>query len=58
MMGGYGYSLNVTERWQVIHYIKGLAGMDAAGAAAKDGDKKETKAEAPKADAKKDAKKG
>jgi mono/diheme cytochrome c family protein len=28
MMGGYGYSLNVTERWQVIHYIKGLAGVE------------------------------
>jgi len=27
MMGGYGYSLNVTERWQVIHYIKSLAGI-------------------------------
>lgn len=36
MMGGYGYSLNVTERWQVIHYIKSLAGIsgDATGAAA------------------------
>lgn len=36
MMGGYGYSLNVTERWQVIHYIKGLAGIngDATGAGA------------------------
>lgn len=28
MMGGYGYSLNVTERWQVIHYIKSLAGIE------------------------------
>lgn len=27
MMGGYGYSLNVDERWQVIHYIKSLAGV-------------------------------
>ena len=29
MMGGYGFSLNVTERWQVIHYIKSLAGISA-----------------------------
>ncbi len=29
MMGGYGYSLNVTERWQVISYIKSLAGVGA-----------------------------
>lgn len=59
MMGGYGYSLNVTERWQVIHYIKSLAGIDgAAGTGAKDGDKKDAKAEAPKADTKKDTKKG
>ncbi|MCW3124601.1 MAG: cytochrome [Bacteroidetes bacterium] len=59
MMGGYGYSLNVTERWQVIHYIKGLAGVEGAatGAAAKEGDKKDDKAAAPKADAKKDTKK-
>ncbi len=28
MMGGYGYSLSVTERWQVIHYIKSLAGIE------------------------------
>lgn len=34
MMGGYGYSLNVTERWQVIHYIKGLAGIDGAASGA------------------------
>jgi mono/diheme cytochrome c family protein len=36
MMGGYGYQLNVKERWQVIHYIKSLAGIegDATGAAA------------------------
>ena len=26
-MGGYGYQLNVKERWQVIHYIKSLAGI-------------------------------
>ena len=57
MMGGYGYSLNVTERWQVIHYIKSLAGItgDAtfAGATAMVADKaKEDKAaakDAPKA---------
>ena len=52
MMGGYGYSLNVTERWQVIHYIKSIAGIEgeAGGAVAKaDTDKK--------ADAKKDTKK-
>jgi mono/diheme cytochrome c family protein len=30
MMGGYGYSLNVNERWQVIHYIKSLAGVSSA----------------------------
>jgi mono/diheme cytochrome c family protein len=28
MMGGYGYNLSVTERWQVIHYIKGIAGIE------------------------------
>jgi mono/diheme cytochrome c family protein len=28
MMGGYGYSLSVTERWQIIHYIKSLAGIN------------------------------
>jgi mono/diheme cytochrome c family protein len=52
MMGGYGYSLNVTERWQVIHYIKSIAGIegDATGAGAK-------APAADKADAKKDAKK-
>ena len=35
-MGGYGYSLSVKERWQVIHYIKSIAGIegDATGAAA------------------------
>ncbi len=27
MMGGYGFQLNVKERWQVIHYIKSLAGI-------------------------------
>lgn len=32
MMGGYGYSLSVTERWQVIHYIKSLAGIEGAAA--------------------------
>lgn len=31
-MGGYGFQLNVKERWQVIHYIKSLAGI-AQGAA-------------------------
>jgi mono/diheme cytochrome c family protein len=30
MMGGYGFALNVTERWQVIHYIKSLAGITAS----------------------------
>ena len=36
MMGGYGYSLSVKERWQVIHYIKSIAGIegDATGAGA------------------------
>lgn len=33
MMGGYGFSLNVTERWQVIHYIKSLAGISATATA-------------------------
>ena len=33
MMGGYGFQLSVNERWQVIHYIKSLAGI-APGAAA------------------------
>jgi mono/diheme cytochrome c family protein len=27
MMGGYGFQLDVKERWQVIHYIKSLAGI-------------------------------
>lgn len=31
MMGGYGYQLSVKERWQVIHYIKSLAGMKGPG---------------------------
>lgn len=29
MMGGYGFQLSVKERWQVIHYIKSLAGVTA-----------------------------
>ncbi|MFN8298036.1 MAG: cytochrome c [Chitinophagales bacterium] len=36
MMGGYGYQLDVKERWQVIHYIKKLAGVNAPVAAATD----------------------
>jgi mono/diheme cytochrome c family protein len=28
MMGGYGFQLSVKERWQVIHYIKKLAGIN------------------------------
>jgi mono/diheme cytochrome c family protein len=28
MMGGYGFQLTVKERWQVIHYIKSLAGIN------------------------------
>lgn len=31
MMGGYGFQLSVKERWQVIHYIKNLAGMKGEG---------------------------
>jgi len=33
MMGPYGFQLSVKERWQIIHYIKGLAGIkgDATG---------------------------
>jgi mono/diheme cytochrome c family protein len=27
MMGAYGYSLSVKERWQIIHYIKSIAGI-------------------------------
>lgn len=27
MMGGYGFQLSVNERWQVIHYIKKMAGI-------------------------------
>lgn len=27
VMGGYGFQLSVNERWQVIHYIKSLAGI-------------------------------
>jgi mono/diheme cytochrome c family protein len=58
MMGGYGYSLSVKERWQVIHYIKSIAGIegDATGAGVKPAsdkaDAKDTK------DAKKEDKKG
>jgi len=50
MMGGYGYQLSVKERWQVIHYIKKLAGIkgDDTGAGA-------AKADAPAAPAKKKA---
>ncbi|MFN8276062.1 MAG: cytochrome c [Chitinophagales bacterium] len=50
MMGGYGYSLNVTERWQVIHYIKSLAGINGESTGA-------VKAEEPKKEEKKDNKK-
>ncbi len=32
MMGGYGFQLSVEERWQVIQYIKGLAGLNASAA--------------------------
>ena len=28
MMGGYGFQLSVKERWEVIHYIKKLAGIN------------------------------
>ena len=28
-MGGYGFQLSVKERWQVIGYIKALAGIKA-----------------------------
>ena len=49
MMGGYGYSLNVTERWQVIHYIKSIAGINGdATAAAPKADDKKTDAKAEK----------
>lgn len=34
MMGGYGFQLSVKERWQVIQYIKGLAGVNTAAAPA------------------------
>lgn len=50
MMGPYGHSLNVTERWQVIHYIKSLAGLTATTAAATD---TAAKAAAPVAEEKK-----
>lgn len=33
-MGGYAYQLSVTERWQVILYIKKLAGLDKTATAA------------------------
>ena len=32
MMGGYGFQLSVNERWQVIHYIKCLAGIQSGAA--------------------------
>lgn len=34
MMGGYGFQLSVNERWQVIHYIKSLAGITPGAVAA------------------------
>lgn len=34
MMGGYAHALNVEERWQVVMYIKELAGMNGGGAPA------------------------
>lgn len=34
MMGGYGFQLSVKERWQVIHYIKSLAGIKGDGSTA------------------------
>lgn len=34
VMGGYGFQLSVNERWQVIHYIKSLAGIALGTAAA------------------------
>lgn len=34
MMGGYGFQLSVNERWQVIHYIKSLAGIQPGAVAA------------------------
>ncbi|MCS6819282.1 MAG: cytochrome c [Chitinophagales bacterium] len=36
MMGGYGFALNVTERWQLILYIKTLAGLNVSGQASND----------------------
>ena len=36
MMGGYGPQLSVNERWQVIHYIKNLAGLTTAAPATTD----------------------
>jgi len=32
MMGPYGFQLDVKERWQVIHYIKSLAGIQPGAA--------------------------
>jgi mono/diheme cytochrome c family protein len=32
MMGGYGFQLSVKERWQVIQYIKSLAGLNTSTA--------------------------
>lgn len=32
MMGGHAFQLSVEERWQVIQYIKGLAGLNAPAA--------------------------
>jgi len=36
MMGGYGFQLSVKERWQIIHYIKSLAGITGDATGAKD----------------------
>jgi mono/diheme cytochrome c family protein len=50
MMGGYGFQLSVKERWQVIHYIKSIAGINgddngagATASAATDKGKKDDK---------------
>lgn len=39
-MGGYGFQLSVNERWQVIQYIKKMAGADGAVAVAEVTEKK------------------
>ena len=39
-MGGYGFQMSVNERWQVIQYIKKMAGVDGSAPVAEVTEKK------------------